>query len=51
MQAGADIFLQPRKVARMGVPPLRLKILTSISGVELADYFARRQHAELDALP
>src|SRR5262245_18805081 len=26
-------FLQPHKIVRMGVPPLRLEILTTISGV------------------
>src|SRR5437899_1864457 len=33
-QAEAATFLQPGKVVRMGVPPVRLEILTTISGVE-----------------
>jgi hypothetical protein len=44
----ADIFDAPDRMVRMGVPPLRLKILTSISGVEFADCFARRGVAEID---
>jgi predicted nucleotidyltransferase len=47
-QAGAAAFLEPRKVIRMGVPPLRLEILTSISGVEFAACYARRLEVELD---
>jgi hypothetical protein len=35
-QAEAAVFFEPRKVIRMGVPPLRLEILTSVSGVEFA---------------
>src|SRR5580658_4167171 len=30
----ADLFLTPNNVVRMGVPPIRIEILTSISGVE-----------------
>ena len=33
-QANTGAFLEPRKVIRMGVPPIRLELLTSISGVE-----------------
>jgi predicted nucleotidyltransferase len=50
-QAEPDIFLEPRKVVRMGVPPIRLEILTSISGVEFAECYARRLEAELDGIP
>jgi predicted nucleotidyltransferase len=49
-QAEAATFLKPRKVIRMGVPPLRLEILTSISGVEFAECYARRRKAELDGI-
>jgi hypothetical protein len=35
----------------MGVPPVRLAILTSVSGVEFADCYARRLEAELDGIP
>jgi len=35
-QAQAAAFLEPGKVIRMGVPPVRLEILTTISGVEFA---------------
>jgi predicted nucleotidyltransferase len=50
-QAGVDTFLEPRKVIRIGVPPLRLEILTTISGVEFADCYTRRLQVELDGVP
>ena len=43
-------FLQEQKIIRMGVPPVRLEILTSISGVDFASCFNRRVHAELDGV-
>jgi hypothetical protein len=49
-QADAAEFQRPRLVVRMGIPPLRLEILTSISGVEFADCYARRLEAELGGI-
>ncbi|MGA3025813.1 MAG: hypothetical protein ABSF98_13680 [Bryobacteraceae bacterium] len=50
-QAEAAAFLEPRKIIRMGVPPVRLEILTSISGVEFAECYGRRLAVELDGVP
>jgi hypothetical protein len=50
-QAQAGMFQEREQIIRMGVPPLRLEILTSISGVEFADCYARRQLVELDGIP
>ena len=50
-QADAAAFLEPRKIIRMGVPPVRLEILTSISGVEFAECYNRRLAVELDGAP
>jgi len=49
-QADAATFLEPGKVIRMGVPLVRLEILTTISGVEFAGCYARRRQAELDGV-
>ena len=49
-QAETATFLEPGKVIRMGVPPVRLEILTGISGVEFAECYARRHAAELDGV-
>jgi hypothetical protein len=38
----AERFLQPRQVFRMGVPPLRIELLTTVSGVVFAEAFARK---------
>ena len=43
-------FLEPRKVVRMGVPPMRLEILTSISGVEFTECYGRRVETEWDGV-
>lgn len=44
------IFLQENKVIRMGVPPIQLEILTSISGVEFADCFHERVVDVIDGI-
>ncbi len=46
----ADMFLQPNNVIRMGNPPLRLEILTTISGVEFADAYAQRVSDIIDGV-
>ena len=49
--ASAEVFLKPDQVVRMGNPPLRIELLTGISGVEFAACFARRIVAVLDGVP
>ena len=44
------LFLQPDKVIRMGLPPMRIEILTSISGVEFDQAFGARVEDELDGV-
>lgn len=51
LQAEAAVFLEPGKVIRMGVPPVRLEILTTISGVHFAECYERRKEAEIDGIP
>jgi hypothetical protein len=45
------IFLQKDKVIRMGVPPMRLELLTSISGVEFEVCFNERIEDTIDGVP
>lgn len=40
--ATVELFQQPQKVIRMGNPPLRIEVLTSISGVDFATCYAAR---------
>lgn len=42
------LFLQENKIIRMGNPPLRLEILTTISGVKFSDCFAERLITKID---
>jgi hypothetical protein len=40
--ATPELFLQENKVARMGVPPFRIEVLTTITGVRFAECYAER---------
>ena len=44
------LFLQKNKIARMGVPPLRIEILTTISGVSFEECYAERVEDEIDGV-
>ncbi len=45
-----SLFKQPRRVIRMGVPPIRIEILTGIDGVEFAHCYPRRERVEIDGV-
>jgi hypothetical protein len=45
-----DLFLQENKIIRMGIPPLRLEILTTISGVKFTECFQEKLVAEIDGI-
>jgi predicted nucleotidyltransferase len=45
-----QLFLQKNQVIRMGVPPVKLEITTSISGVEFEACYKKRVVAELDGV-
>lgn len=45
-----ELFLEPEKVVRMGVPPLRIDLLTSVDGVEFEECFRRRVVDEIDGV-
>lgn len=49
--ASAEVFLKPDQVVRMGNPPLRVELLTGVSGVDFAACFARRIVAVLESVP
>ena len=42
------LFLQPSKIVRMGVPPFRIELLTSISGVTFEECWQAREEITLD---
>lgn len=45
-----SIFLQPGKVIRMGYPPIRIEVLTEISGVKFEQCYLRRKETKIDGL-
>lgn len=46
----ATLLLDPGKIIRMGNPPFRLEVMTTISGVEFAECYARRSISVVDGL-
>lgn len=45
-----DLFLREKQVVRMGVPPVKLEITTSISGVEFAECYRERVVDQIDGI-
>jgi hypothetical protein len=45
-----DLFLRENSIIRMGVPPVRLEIITSISGVEFDTCYQSRVVDDLDGV-
>lgn len=51
LQATSELFTERGKVVRMGVPPLRIEVITSVSGLEFPAAFENRVVAEIDGVP
>jgi predicted nucleotidyltransferase len=45
-----DLFLKEDQIVRMGVPPIRLEIFTSIPGVQFEECYCERIIDELDGM-
>ncbi|MBF0216405.1 MAG: nucleotidyltransferase [Candidatus Omnitrophica bacterium] len=45
-----ELFMASGKNIRMGTPPLRIEILTSIDGVEFSDCLKRKKNVNIDDL-
>ena len=50
-QLQESLFLQKGRIIRMGIEPMRIEILTEISGCDFADCYPHRIEASLDGLP
>jgi hypothetical protein len=50
-ELSVDLFMRPDQVVRLGVPPLRIELLTSISGVEFEECAPRAVDAVLGGVP
>ena len=46
-----DLFLKRNQIVRMGVEPVRIEVMTTISGVEFDDCYPKRVETTLDDLP
>ncbi len=49
-ELNTELFLAPDSIVRMGVPPMRIEILTSVSGIEFDDSFMQRVVDTLDGI-
>jgi len=49
--ATPELFQQENKIARMGVPPFRIEIMTTISGVTFPQCYAARIVEDIDGTP
>lgn len=47
-ELSVDLFLEENKIIRRGVPPIRIEILTTISGVNFGECYAERRVEALD---
>jgi hypothetical protein len=45
-----ELFLRAGQIIRLGEPPLRIELLTSISGVEFEECYRTRTRARIDGL-
>ena len=46
-----NLFLQPDKIIRMGVEPVRIEVMTSISGVEFDECYRERLETTMKDVP
>lgn len=46
----ADLFLKENQIVRMGVPPLRIDLLTSVSGIDFRQCHAQRRVDVIDGV-
>ena len=45
-----DLFLARDRIVRMGIPPMRIEVMTTISGVRFEDCFAERVVDNIDGV-
>ena len=50
-ELSADLFLQNDQIVRMGVEPVRIEVMTTISGVDFSDCYRERLETTLDDEP
>ena len=46
-----DLFLEPDRIIRLGLPPIRIEIMTAISGLDFDPCYRNRLEVDLDGVP
>ncbi len=46
-----DLFTRENKVIRMGVPPVRIEVITTASGVDFEQCYKHREVIDMDGIP
>lgn len=49
-ELSAELFLRQNQIVRLGFPPVRIELTTTISGVEFQECYAAKVVAELDGI-
>lgn len=49
-EATKDTFLEKDRIIRMGVPPVRIEVITGASGVDFSSCYAHRQKIDIDEI-
>jgi predicted nucleotidyltransferase len=45
-----ELFLEKNKIFRIGVPPIRIEVITGVSGIDFDDSFKRRETINIDGI-
>jgi len=47
----SELFLERDKIIRMGVPPVRIEVITGASGVDFTECYSQREVIDIDGIP
>lgn len=50
-EVSKELFLDRDKVIRMGIPPVRIEVITGAWGVDFPKCYSRREIIEIDGIP
>ena len=50
-EAIKDLLIEKDKIIRMGVPPIRIEVITGASGVNFEECYLRREVIDIDDIP
>jgi hypothetical protein len=45
-----DLFIDPKNIIRLGIPPYRIEIITSVSGINFEDSYVGRITKDIDGI-